>query len=118
MNRSHAHYFTIEQREKLQASLTALAQTLRREIADHMLLPNHHTETDDAAVADLETGLEVAALERATRQLRSVDAALDRLHQPDFGLCEDCYAEIPYARLSANPVATRCTACQKLAEKS
>lgn len=112
------HYFTIEQREKLQASMTALADLLRREIANHKLLPNHNTEADDAAVAALETSLEVAALERATRQLHSVDAALDRLHEPDFGLCEDCYAEIPYARLSANPVATRCTACQQLAEKS
>jgi DnaK suppressor protein len=112
------HYFTIEQREKLQASLSALAGRLRGEIADHMLLPNHNTETDDAAVAALETGLDVASLERATRQLRAVDAALDRLHEPDFGICEDCYAEIPYSRLSANPVATRCTACQKLAEKA
>jgi DnaK suppressor protein len=112
------HYFTIEQREKLQASLSELAGRLRGEIAGHMLLPNHHAETDDAAVAAMETGLEVADLERATRQLRSVDAALDRLHEPDFGVCEDCYAEIPYARLSANPVATRCVACQKLAEKT
>ena len=111
------HYFTIEQREKLQASLQVLGNRLRGEIADHMQLPNHNTETDDAAVADLETSQEVAALERATRQLRSVDAALDRLHEADFGLCEDCCAEIPYARLSANPVATRCTACQELAEK-
>ena len=111
------HYFTIEQREKLQASLQAQGDRLRGEIADHMLLPNHNTETDDAAVAALETGLDVASLERATHQLRSVDAALDRLHEADFGLCEDCCAEIPYARLSANPVATRCTACQELAEK-
>jgi DnaK suppressor protein len=112
------HYFTIEQREKLQASLTELAGRLRGEIADHMLLPNHNTETDDAAVAAMETGMEVADLERATRQLRSVDAALERLHEPDFGVCEDCYAEIPFARLAANPVATRCVACQKLAEKT
>jgi len=112
------HYFTIEQREKLQASLTALADRLRGKIADHMLLPNHNMETDDAAVAATETELDVADLERATRQLRAVDAALDRLHEPDFGVCEDCYAEIPYARLAANPVATRCVACQKLAEKT
>jgi DnaK suppressor protein len=111
------HYFTIEQREKLAASLQAQGDRLRREIADHMLLPNHNTETDDAAVAAMETSLEVADLERATRQLRAVDAALDRLHEPEFGLCEDCYAEIPYARLAANPVATRCVACQELAEK-
>ena len=112
------HYFTIEQREKLKASLQALGDRLRGEIAGHMTLPNHNAETDDAAVAELETSLDVADLERATRQLRAVDAALDRVHEPDFGMCEDCYAEIPYARLSANPVATRCVACQKLAEKT
>lgn len=112
------HYFTIEQREKLQTSLQALGERLRGEIAGHMMLPNHNTETDDAAVADQETSQEVAALERATRQLRSVDAALERLHQPEYGLCEDCDAEIPYTRLSANPVATRCTACQALVEKT
>jgi len=40
------------------------------------------------------------------------------LHEPDFGLCEDCHAEIPYARLAANPAAARCVDCQKLAEKA
>ena len=108
---------TNAQRESLKASLTALSERLRAEIARHMLLPNHNTETDDAAVADLETSLDVADLERATRQLRAVDAALDRLHDPEFGLCEDCFEEIPHARLSANPAATRCVACQARAEK-
>jgi len=112
------HYFTIEQRGELQASLTALAERLRGEIAEHFLLPNHNTETDDAAVADQETALDIADLERATRELRAVSAALERLHEPGFGLCEDCGAEIPYARLSANPAARRCIACQKQAEKA
>jgi len=111
------HYFTIEQREKLQASLKAVGDRLRTEIAEHMMLPNHNAETDDAAVAELETRQDVADLARATRHLRAVDAALDRIHEPDFGLCEDCYAEISYARLQANPVATRCVACQDIAEK-
>jgi len=79
------HYFTIEQREKLQASLQALGESLRAEIAEHMLLPNHNTETDDAAVAELETSQDVADLARATRHLRAV--------------------------------ATRCVACQDIAEK-
>jgi len=112
------HYFTIEQREKLQASLQELGERLRGEIAGHMILPNHNDETDDAAVADMETSLDVADLKRATRQLGAVDAALARLHEPDFGLCEDCFAEIPFSRLSASPAATRCIACQKLAEKT
>ena len=79
MTTPHMHYFTIEQREKLQASLQALR-------------------------------------ERLGGELRAADTALARLHEPEFGLCEGCGAEIPFARLSANPVATRCVACQKLDE--
>ena len=48
-----------------------------------------------------------------------IDRALARLEASpaDFGLCEDCEAEIPYARLDANPTATRCVACQMQHER-
>jgi phage/conjugal plasmid C-4 type zinc finger TraR family protein len=54
--------------------------------------------------------------QRETLQ-RELEAALARLHEPDFGLCVDCDAEIPYARLSANPTATRCVTCQAQHER-
>ncbi|MBI1943189.1 MAG: TraR/DksA family transcriptional regulator [Betaproteobacteria bacterium] len=111
------HYFTIEQREALQAQLRALVERLRGEIAGAMHLPKHSEETDDDAVADLETDLDIAELERATQLLRSAEAALARLHEPEFGLCEDCGAEIPYSRLRTNPVATRCIDCQRTRER-
>jgi len=38
------------------------------------------------------------------------------VHEPDFGLCVDCEADIPFARLQANPSAKRCVACQARAE--
>jgi len=55
--------------------------------------------------------------QRETLQ-HELEAALARLHEPDFGLCVDCDAEIPYARLSSNPTATRCVACQAKFELS
>lgn len=79
------HYFTIEQRESLQAGLRSLVERLRGE--------------GDAQL------------------LRTAEAALERLHDPGFGLCEDCGADIPYARLSSDPVATRCVACQAQRER-
>jgi DnaK suppressor protein len=111
------HYFTIEQRESLQATLQGLVERLRGEIAGAMHLPRHSEETDDDAVADLETELDVSELERSTRLLRAAEAALERLHDPAFGLCEDCGGDIPYARLASNPVATRCVACQAKRER-
>jgi len=102
---THRHYFTIEQRETLQHQLEARAAVLRGEI-------------DEEAKANLNAEPAAAELERDVNELRAVEDALVRLHEPDFGLCVDCEAEIPYARLSANPVATRCVACQTRHEQA
>jgi DnaK suppressor protein len=110
-------YLTIEQRSALQALLTASARRLREEIAGERKLANHTEETGDAAVADLETSIDVAALERDVAELRDVEAALARLHTADYGTCASCGEDIPYTRLSAQPAAVQCTACASLAER-
>ena len=100
----HMHYFTIQQREALQRQLEARAAQLRAEVGED-------------AKADLDSEPEAAELALDVAELRAVEAALTRLHEPDFGLCEDCEAEIPYARLSATPIATRCVSCQARHER-
>jgi RNA polymerase-binding protein DksA len=114
------HYLTIEQRESLQAAMTARAEALRDTIAQALgqggegtqSLADHREDTDDDAVVDEESSMEAEALERQTMELRSIEAALLRLHTPGYGECADCGEDIPYVRLQANPLATRCTACQ------
>lgn len=110
------HYLTIEQREALQTALKARAETLRPDGARN--LPNHSEETDDDAIVDLENALDVAALERNASELQAVEAAIARLHTLDYGECTDCGADIPFTRLQANPMATRCTACQTVFERT
>ncbi|HEY6966289.1 MAG TPA: TraR/DksA C4-type zinc finger protein [Burkholderiales bacterium] len=99
MNSPHMHYFTIEQREALQRQLAARAEELRAGFGT------------EPAGED-----EVAEREREQRELAYVESSLQRLHEPEFGLCTDCGAEIPYSRLQANPIAVRCLACQRLHE--
>lgn len=124
---THYHYLTIEQRERLDAQIRARIDTLRSDIAqalrqsgqpEAISLANHFEETDDAPVADLENALEVAALEREGRELREMEAARERLHTPDFGVCADCGVDIPYARLEVAPSATRCVRCQSQIERA
>ena len=110
-------YLTIEQRETLRAALERLIERLRGEITRGPLA-NHNEETDDDAVADLETSLEVAEIERASVELKDAVKALERLHAPEYGACTDCGADIPYIRLLANPAATRCIECQRARERS
>lgn len=110
------HYLTIEQRESLQTMLSERAAALRTNVT--RTLPNHAEETDDDAIVDLENALDVAAAERNATELEAIEKALVRLHSLDYGECADCGADIPFTRLRANPMATRCTACQSVYERT
>ena len=119
-------YLTIEQREALAAHIDGRTGTLREQVAtalkqpgnsDTMHLANHLAEIDDDAVADLETSLDIAAIERGLEELRELEAARERLHGPDFGVCVDCGKEIPYRRLMASLGAIRCVPCQEHFER-
>lgn len=81
-------------------------------------LRNRMEETDDWAVADLETALDVAEVSRDAGELREVESAFLRLKQDAYGECVDCGNNIPFARLHANPSASRCIACQERLEAS
>ena len=80
-------------------------------------LADHTTETDDDAVADLETVLDVASLERDDEELQALDEALARLEAGQYGVCIDCGAAIPVARLQAELQAQRCVQCQARIER-
>ena len=96
-------YFTIEQREALRGALDVLAERLRDEVsADRK--------------ADLNEEPAAAELLRDAAELRAVEDALVRLHQPEFGLCAECGIEIPYRRLLAQPAAARCLRCEEIHE--
>lgn len=58
---------------------------------------------------DLETD---EALDAAhVKEARAIRAALDRIADGSYGTCANCGAEIPQARLQAQPTAARCIAC-------
>ena len=40
-----------------------------------------------------------------------MEGVLERLHAPDFGVCEACGADIPYVKLIGNPTLRRCPGC-------
>jgi DnaK suppressor protein len=97
-------YFTLEQRESLQRWLEDRAAVLRAELGSDLK-------------EDLNAEPELAAAKRDADELRDIETALARLHEPDFGTCSRCSANIPYTRLKANPVARLCLGCQSQQER-
>lgn len=71
--------------------------------------PDALDEVQLAAARELST----RHLEREASLLREVRAALNRIVDGSYGLCQQCEEEISQKRLQAVPWATLCIACQQ-----
>ena len=69
----------------------------------------------DEQASDIEAQDALAALEEvALVEIRQVKAALQRVRQGNYGICESCGEEIPPRRLAVVPTAVRCMECADL----
>ena len=69
----------------------------------------------DLAAATAERSEKLAFIENARERLGHVDAALAKMDEGTYGVCEVCGAEIPAARLEARPLSVRCVQCASAA---
>ncbi len=100
--------------DAIRAILSALRE---QEIARLTSMVHHEKERDaveesDQARIQQEMEMHVSLLWRSQNRLQVIWAALERLEQGRFGLCEECGEEISLERLSAIPMASYCIECQ------
>jgi len=113
-------HLTAEQKAQLQAALQARRTTLdgqRRAHLDGHSRAEHARDLllqdgDDATQRDAEREVDFARTDRDAVALAEIDAALQRLAKGQYGLCTECGADIPLARLQLAPQAPRCVACE------
>jgi DnaK suppressor protein len=60
--------------------------------------------------------LAIGSLDRNAKQLREVQAALNRIDAGEFGVCLTCEEDISVKRLAAVPSTSLCIACQETAD--
>jgi DnaK suppressor protein len=70
------------------------------------------TDRKDEAEQSAAQGISAAEAQRDLDELALVEAALRRMDENVYGDCADCGEPIPLERLSVQPAALRCTACQ------
>jgi RNA polymerase-binding transcription factor DksA len=86
------------------------------EAADMSSVLERTDDHGDQSVADDAATTDIADVQRDIEEQIAAAAALKRLDDGSYGLCIDCTEPIPPARLSAQPLASRCLVCQTRAE--
>ena len=116
-----------KQVESLQAAMRARQTQLREEIrqaliksdSEHYLqIADSVRELEDESFADLIVDVGLAEIDRDLDELRAIDAALLRVADGSYGLCEACDKPIDVKRLNLTPQALSCIDCQTLFERT
>lgn len=113
-------HLTPGQRALMESALVQRRQQLERQLEEQLhgaSRPEHAREVllqdgDDAPARDADREVDLARSDQDMTELAAVNAALDRVHTPTYGLCSDCGAEIPFDRLQHHPQVLRCVGCQ------
>jgi len=101
-------------RQILEAKLAELATVLRRR--DEIAIEKSADAIDEVQRAS-ERELAIRNLDRESRLLRNVRAALRRVEDGSFGVCLHCEEPISPKRLAAVPWASFCIRCQEAADR-
>ena len=93
---------------------SALNQSATSASGDLSKIPYHMA---DVGTDNFEHEFTLGLIESEEEELREIDAALDRLKEGSFGICEECEKAIPKARLAVIPYARLCISCKQDEEK-
>jgi DnaK suppressor protein len=100
--------------EILERKQAELVQVLRRR--DGIAIEKSPEQMDEIQYAS-ERDLAIRNVDRESKLLRQVKAALRRINDSSFGTCTECEKVISPKRVAALPWASRCIQCQDAADR-
>jgi DnaK suppressor protein len=108
-----------EELSRVQILLKALATELERGIhhREAIAIEQSPDQLDEIQTAS-DRDLAISQIDRQSKQLRNVRAALRRIGDGRFGICEQCDEDIAPKRLAAIPWASLCIECQEAEERN
>jgi DnaK suppressor protein len=95
-----------------------IRQNLEKEAGEkHQAVLDILQEHGDKAIEELRETAVIHLVELKVKELESIEAAIRRLENGEYGRCQDCGQWIRPARLKAMPYSVRCLHCQEQAEQ-
>ena len=80
--------------------------------------PSGVMDAEELSLDAEEQRIGFSLLQLTSQTVQGIEAALRRLEAGAFGMCTECRAWIPAARLRAVPFAVRCLACQEMNDRA
>lgn len=99
-------------REEIRQTLLKSDEEQYLQIADQV------RDLEAESFADLMVDVNLAEIDRDLDELRLIDAAMVRMGDGRYGVCEECALPIEIERLDATPFASRCFDCQSTYERT
>jgi DnaK suppressor protein len=118
---------TEQQIGALKKALDDRSTQIREEIRQELLgsdnpkyveLAGQVHDREEESVADMLVDIQLQAIDRHVQEFRDIEAAIARMEAGDYEICRDCGEEIGLERLTAQPTAQRCQACQAEYERT
>jgi DnaK suppressor protein len=78
---------------------------------------HHLADLEEMASDTMDTDSLCEIMDIGSNTLEQIDAALEKLDDGTYGICESCDKPIPHARLEALPFAGLCVNCQREKEQ-
>lgn len=105
-------------RRRLEAEQDDLLASARTTVSGLIVPVESAPDPLDRAVADRDRGMIERIRSRESRLIAKIQAALERIEDGSYGICERCGEEIAAGRLMARPVAALCIACKSELERA
>jgi DnaK suppressor protein len=113
MNPRQREYF----RRKLENWKDEILRESRETLENLQEESQNHPDMADRASSESDRALELRTRDRQRKLISKIDAALKRIEDGTYGLCEETGEPIGIARLDARPIATLSLEAQEMHER-
>ena len=111
-------YQDLEHFHKLLTSMLEEAQQKGDSTIEELTDSNEvFADPADRATAESDRSFTLRIRDRERRLIRKIQAALQRIDDGSYGICDDCGEEIGVPRLKARPVTKLCINCKSKQEE-
>lgn len=112
MNKKDREFFKKYFAEKLEELINQAGNT----VSGMTETKENFPDPADRAALEADRNFMLRIRDREAKLIKKIKAALDRIENNTFGICESCGENITLKRLKARPVTTQCIDCKSKEE--